>query len=317
MTVRRTFFDAWSPALDLDVARLPETELCTRELLREICATPGPKRIGVARDADGPVAIVPFLVGSRRWEPLLQWILPGTLGLARGDGDVFAAFPRAATSHVGWWRQSTPPPASPFVFNVKHDRAYGMALADDPVPHWKTTSQWQHVKAARNRCVGFQMRVNAPGMAEWTIRSWEAHWRTTTDAHYPDLPYRVVGALDLERRGRHFTLTLHDGDKPVAGHTFVRHGDAVVWQLSHRDPDYDKQNVATRLLDMAFDWARDLGVPIMDLGALHAYKARWAPELRDRYEFDYAHPALRALDAGARRARAIAGALKRRLGGRR
>jgi GNAT superfamily N-acetyltransferase len=301
--IRREVFGGWSPALESAATALPESEMCSRDLLRRVCATSMPKRIVLARDADGPVAIVPFFEQGNRWEPMLQWVVPATLGLVRAGADVLAAFPQLVRTHVGWWRQSAPPPASFAIYNVQHVRSHGMPLADDPVPHWKSSGHWNTVRQSRNKCTEYALRVNAPGMAEWTIRNWEGHWRATTGGSYPEMPVRLVAAAELEGRGVHHTLTLHDGEKPLAGHTFLRHGLDVVWQVTYRDVEYDRQGVGTRLMDLAFDWARALGARNIDLGGLHAYKGRWAPELGDRYEFDHLHPAVRALRAGARRVR--------------
>jgi GNAT superfamily N-acetyltransferase len=277
-----------------------------------VCRTPGPKHIGLASDDDGPLAIVPFLEHGAEWQPLLHWILPATLGLHRG-GDPLVACPRLTKTHVGWWRQPTAPPRSSlFVYNVQRARSYGMSLDRDPTPHWKSSGHWRTLKTSRNRCAGYTFKVNAPGMAAWTIRRWEEHWRTTTGGQYAEQPYRLVAAEDLERRGLHDTLTLHDGDEPVAGHTFVRHAGDVVWQLTYRAPAYEARGVGTALLELAWQWAQSIGARNIDLGGHHAYKSRWAPERGDRWEFDFTHPAVRTFKAGARRVRKRLGGLRAR-----
>jgi CelD/BcsL family acetyltransferase involved in cellulose biosynthesis len=114
----------------------------------------------------------------------------------------------------------------------------------------------------------------------------------------PGLPDRIAAAKYLEDQGRHYSFWLLDQQKPVAGHTFIRHRNDLVWQVTYRDPAYDRHGVGTHLMDLIFSWGVQAGFERIDMGGQHDYKIRWAPQEGERGWFNICpEPLFRAKQA--------------------
>ena len=102
----------------------------------------------------------------------------------------------------------------------------------------------------------------------------------------PDLGERLAVSQYLEERGLHYTLSLLDQDKQIAGIACIRHHNDAVAYINYRDPNYNWHGAMTRLMDLSFYWARDMGFEKMDLGGSFDYKEKWAPEDGHKWEFE-------------------------------
>ena len=129
-----------------------------------------------------------------------------------------------------------------------------------------------------------------PGSAEEAIRHWDETWRVNPDQDSPTLRERILVAEDLEKRGRHYTFAIKDGDKPVAGETLIVIGQDLVSHTCWRDRAYDRHGVGTRLSSEIFYWAAQNGFKNLNWGGWYDYKKRWAPATGSYTSFDVAPP---------------------------
>jgi hypothetical protein len=160
-----------------------------------------------------------------------------------------------------------------------------MSCSEDFEYYWRQSDLMKNIRKRRNRCKGFELRIDAPNAAEWTIRNWAAKWRPEGTREMPDLAERLTVARYLEERGRHHTLLLFDGDKPVAGQTVIVDHNEIVAHCTYRSPQYDWYGVMTRLEELMFYWAKEKGFTRIDMGGSYDYKERWAPEGGAKWEF--------------------------------
>lgn len=282
--LRVKFFDRWEPELDEALANLPETELCPHELFRMLVQNPGPARkiIALAEDRGDPVALAGLRERYGSWEPVTQWLIPGFL-FPHKPGNLWRVLGALGmTLNIGWWRWKFPPEKLPWIKDIEAFPTYGMSCEDDFEKFWRQSSHFRHIRKVRNRCTGFDFRINEVGVREWTIRNWGEKWGHGKMA---DLSDRLLVADYLEKKNLLFTLSLHDTGKPVAGATVLVHKGDVVAYVNYRDPDFDHHGVMVRLIDHCFFWAKENGFDRIDLGGTADYKQRWAPPDGQKYTF--------------------------------
>jgi GNAT superfamily N-acetyltransferase len=281
------FFRSWHPRLDEALKELPEVSICSHELFRLLAQNPGPseKPIILVTERGSPVAVVGLRRVGSCWEPVTQWILPGFLFPVREGciGRVLAAL--GCELHIGWWRWKMSPPEISGMRDATATPTHGMLCSDDFEQYWRKNGNWKDVRLYRNRCKGFEMRLDEPGSLEFTIRHWEARWRPSNVTVMPDLEDRVIVATSLERLGFSHTLSLFDEDRMVASLSFTIHNNEAVAHYNYRNPEYNWHGVMTRLIEAGFYWARDRGFRKVDLGGSFEYKAKWAPENGEKWEF--------------------------------
>jgi GNAT superfamily N-acetyltransferase len=159
---------------------------------------------------------------------------------------------------------------------------YQMRCSEDFEEYWRQSGHWNTVQRSRKRCRDFSFAVNKPGAAEWIIKNWGPTWEQKPIV----MQDSILVAKYLETQGLHYSFILHDQDKPVAAHTFMLQGNDLVWAITYRDPAYDSYGVGTRLMDLAFHWAKDAGFKTIDLGGRHDYKIRWAPKASELWLFN-------------------------------
>jgi hypothetical protein len=158
------------------------------------------------------------------------------------------------------------------------------------------------------------LKVNAANSTEWIIKGWDQRWRGSQDGG-PDIADRLVAAEYLQKRGLYYSHLLLDGSKPAAGVTTIIHRNEAVAHYSYRNPDYDRHGAMTRLKELLFFWARDMGLDAISIGQRHDYKLRWAPE-RDRYMTFKVYPdIILARDRVSRSLRAVNGKLGKMIHG--
>jgi hypothetical protein len=270
----RDFAD-WSPELDEALDALPEPRNCPRALLHVLLEPrpDTPKRIVLLTDRGTPVGLMALRHTPWGWEPLTTWIVPGPPFPVR-DGDLERVLRGVGLPMKVAGQRWGPAPGGAGIA-VSGRPTFGTPTSADYEAYWRASGQLRTIRQARTRCSRLRLALNPTGGAAWTIRNCGNKWRVPTGITED----RVAAAEWLEARGRHFTLLLCDGERPVAGDTLcVDHGD-VVSQSTYRDEAFDHLKVGTFILDRVFAWARDAGFANIDLGGGFDYKARWAPEV--------------------------------------
>lgn len=268
--------------LDAALNALPESECCSRELYRLICADQDPlKTFAVVEDkSDGPIGVV----GLRRrkalkdWVPLTHHSIPGMLFPAKEGaiGKVLSVLNRNVW--LDWWRMGDFAEDIDSVRSVEVSPTYEIDCSGSSEEYWHKSHHLRPIKRARKRCEGLEVRINAEHMTEWVTSKWERKWRDVPEVQRPDLKDKILIADYLQRQGKYFTFTLHDNGKPTAGHTFLLHEKSLVWQYTYRDPEYDEFGPGTYLMDTATKWASESGFKAINLGGGHAeHKNKWGP----------------------------------------
>lgn len=282
-----TCFNRWDPVLDEALAQLPEAAVCPHDLYRELLRLPTERgqRILLVEEKGVPVALA-ALRGRRGppYELVTQWLVPGFLFPVQ-EGALWPIIGALGIRlHLALWRTPFTPPEADWARHVKATPTYGVDCKADFETFWRQSSHFKSIRKARNRCKAFEFRVNAPGTREWTIRNWGRTWGPGHGRSIEDVPARLLFSEQLERDRRFFTLSLHDGDRPIAGATLVIHdGDAVAY-VNHREGAYDHHGAMVCLIDHCFAWAREQGFRHLDIGGTNAYKRHWAPESGRKYE---------------------------------
>ena len=283
--LRVRWFKRWEPALDSALQTLPELELLPHELYRRLMQVPesATRRAVLVTENDSPVALPILKPTSRyKWDPATQWLVPHTVFPCQ-PGYLAAAIEALRVDiWVGWWRSTDPPPPSPLLRSLEPTPTFGTSL-EDYEAHWHLSSHFKKVKEARKRCLSFNWKVDPPGGALWTVRSWGEKWGVDPD----ELRDRSMVAEFLEKRGQHHTLVLFDKELPVAGVTQFVDGPDLVGMAIYRRPEYDRYSVGTRILALSFEWGSQAGFHHLDLGGGYQYKQLWAPANGERLLIRY------------------------------
>jgi hypothetical protein len=281
------FFDGWQPEFDKVLQSLPETDIFPHELFHMLMdlSDPKAKKIILVTEKGEPVALAGLRNRWGYWEPITQWIVPGVLFPVKEGyiARVLAAL--GLEVRIAWWRWDSPPPENDSIIHLKSTPTHGICCSEDFEQYWRNNDNWKDIRLYRNRCRDFDLRVDLPGSTEWTIRNWEAKWRPQNIPQMPDLAERLLVAQYLEGKGLCHTLSLVDGDKITASLTFTIHRDDAVAHYNYRNPEYNRQGVMNRLMDLGFYWVRDMGFQKIDLGGSFDYKDKWAPENGEKWEF--------------------------------
>ncbi|GAA1999757.1 GNAT family N-acetyltransferase [Microbacterium ulmi] len=296
MRLRSTWYDAWSPEIDSALSALPASSMCPpglyATLLERSLAEGG--RAAVVEDGNGPVAVVGLeREGRLRWRNLTNWLIPGFI-CPSADGMALEAIASLdAEISVAWW--GMPEAARHPAIRESHDKPTSRLVVAEREAFWRSSKMWRTIVNARNRCSELGLRIDEPGDAEWTIRSWAAKWAT------PEEPRPEASAdaqIEIARRltaaGRLVTLVLHDDGRPLAGSTNFIDGDTITAGVLYRDESVGSLPTGVRIIDELFEYATRHGIREIDLGGGHAYKSRWAPTVGADYDLVLA-PTLRHL----------------------
>lgn len=280
--IRYNRFEQISAEVDLALTSLQTPAAWPLDLYRLLfeLAPRDRRALFVCLDNDEPVGVLALAQDDRAtWEPVTQWILPGWIGPMTPERTLQIASAVPVRTRFAWWRMpSAPPPPGGRVRSVGVQPTCAMAMSADFEAYWKHTGQLRSIRKARTRCSGLTFGINLPGAARWAITRADELWRTDSRRPTPQMAGRIAAAEYLEPRGQHFTLTLQDGDRWVAGDTYVVDGNDLVAQCTWRDRAYDHHGVGVRLLDLGLHWARQRKFGSVDLGGGYDYKRKWAPE---------------------------------------
>lgn len=308
--LRVKWFDAWSGELDEALSVLPEMDNCPHDLFKLLATMPrdNAKRVALCSRDGVPAAVLAMRqLKGVRWESVMQWLTPGPPAPAEPDAlvDAFAALNLEVP--VGWWRMAAPSQDHRMIRDMEKRAVHRLTLDKDPEIYWRETNYLRHIKNTRNRCQKLTSRVNAPGAAEWVLRNWRKKW--SGDDVDPSLEDRILLTRRLEEMGKHFTVTLHDGDDFIAGGTCQVHKDDMVAGAIYFEPSYKKFNPGVRVIDLTFELAQERGLKGFDMGGGHDYKKSWAPIDGVQHRFMIEPPHLYY----ARRARHIADRISRKI----
>jgi hypothetical protein len=204
---------------------------------------------------------------------------------------------------VNWRRVGGPPPSSRLMRYLKATPLHLIRFSNDYERYWRETGLFKNIRNMRNRCKDFELAVNSPGSAEWTLRNAAEKWRdnpATTSRAIDDWAVSdwIVAAKYLENLGRHYTLTLLDQGTPIGGSTMFVHRNDAVGGLIYRKPGYERYGIGVRLLDLCTSFAAESGFETFDLGGVADYKQNWAPQEGELFLFNLCpEPLFRAKQA--------------------
>jgi len=285
-------FDHWQPELDEALSCLPEADLFPHELFRTLMmmAEPKKRRILLITKRGVPIGLVGLRNRRGYWEPVTHWIVPGVLFPIQ-EGCLECILTEVLPSlgieiQIGWWRWEMPPPLNKYAWGLSSSPTFQMHLSEDVEEYWRSTRNMKNIRQYRNRCRQFTLEVNKPGDAEWVLKNNEEKLLPAGLAEIPDLAEKIAVSRYLEDRNLYYTLSLRDGDRRVAGATLIKHGNDAVAHTFYRDHQYNWHGVGTRLVELSFHWAKEMGFRRMDVGGSFEYKHKWAPEEGRKWAFE-------------------------------
>jgi Acetyltransferase (GNAT) domain len=278
-------FGGWTPALDEALRHIPEDADFQHALVKMLAKqqTGRRKRIWLISENGAPAAVAALVRSDGlTWQPITQYILPGMV-IPAVKGRLFDSLNAIGLNlRLGLWRTNCPLPQTHRIRDLVTTATYGIDCTEDFEAYWKSTDMWRRLRSARNRWKHLTLKENAPGASEWVISNWARKWSVPEE----ELADRLLVARFLEPRGKHFSLTLFDGDRPVAGQTCLSHRGEMIGQCLYREEG--DGNVGNRLIHLSFEWARDKGFRAIDIGGGHDYKRKFAPQRGERHEFTMA-----------------------------
>ena len=299
--LRVHWFDDWHDDLDAALGHLPEMDTCPTPLYRELILRRSTveKRTALVTRGGDPVAVVGLRRDADHWVPVTSWVVPGVVFPVVENQLVPVLMALREPVIVTWWRQPEPPPTHDRIEVLETVATRRIECRGDHETHWVKSKLMKSVRRARRRCEHMNVEVNRPGAAEWTIRNWGRRWAPPGMEILPDTADRVAVAEYWEPRGRHFVISLVDGDRIIASAIVFAHGNHVVGMAFHRESSFDHLQVSTRLIDAVHQWASETGFEKLDIGGGHDYKRRWAPEEGEHHQF-MVSTRLRRLEAALR-----------------
>ena len=261
--LRIKIYEEWQPELDEFLESLPEQDIFPHELFRLLMKLPNPgrKQIILVKERGEPVALAGVRNRGRGWwEPVSRGILPG-MPFPVKEGYLGRVLPALGLHlHVLWWGWPEPHPIARWMRQVESYPTHNMRCSEDFEAYWRRSAKFfKTIRTARDRCRGFEFKVNSANSAEWIIKSWDQKWCGGGIAQRPDLLEILLAAEYLQKRGLYHSHLLLDGDEPVAGATVFIHRNEALAHINYRNPEYDRHGGMTRLLEMQFCWAKDMG----------------------------------------------------------
>ena len=279
-------FDRWNESLDDILTRLPTTELMPHSLFRQLMLTsPERKKALAFYDRGDPIGLLGLRGIGTDWNALTNWIVPGILCPAKPGYQARILESAGFGIEVAWWRQDHSPPNVRSGCDLRRSHTYRLNLRGNYEGYWRQGHHFKNIRASRNRCKGLELDVNPPDSSEWIIRHTTDKWNCDP----VESEDRVVAARFLQAAGLHHTLILRDGTRRVGGVTMIQHGDTIVAENIWRDPEYERNGLGVRLIDLSVQWAVEQGFRVIDFGGeiqgCDAYKVRWAPPAGEKWTF--------------------------------
>ena len=116
---------------------------------------------------------------------------------------------------VQWYRWPEPPPMARWMRQVESFPTCGMRCSEDFEAHWRKSNLWRDIKRPRNRCRGFELKVNATNSIELIIKGWDQKWRGYQGGEQrPDITEQIVATEYLQKRGLYFRCRCLTGMNP-------------------------------------------------------------------------------------------------------
>lgn len=293
------WFDGWHPALDKALAELPEIETCPHDLFRLLLQNPGsaPKRIALVSERGTPVAVIPLRQLGRQYYEVPTWMIPGAVFPAKPGYLVPALEALGVEVSVAWRRMDSPPPSNKLLRDLKTTPFRMIRFSDEYERYWRDNGHFKTVSNKRNRCRKFNVAINSPGSAEWTIKRAAEKWRddsAKTSRAMPEWAESdwILVADYWEKRKCHYTITLLDQGTLIGGASFMVHRNDAIGGLIYREPSYEWYGIGIRLLDLAISFSAELGLETIDFGGDADYKRHWAPEAGNLWHFKICPEAL-------------------------
>jgi Acetyltransferase (GNAT) domain len=292
----------WGPQHDRMLDDLAFLDDDDRQLHRLLGRTTDATKVHATVAADGaPIAVVSLRRRPGFWEPASAQCLPGTPIACVPDqlGRVLRGLGREV--RIGSLYRD-PSDLHPLV--TRSYQRYGADLRGDYEAHWPHRGGMNYL-AARKKTVGFDVRIDHPGDLEWTVNRWAEFWRDNETGEVASAPDRLAVWGHLQGVRTHSVMLAKD-DQPVAGCVHFCVDGVVKFECTGRDLAFEKQRVGTRVLDVSFEWAKQAGYDIFDMGGGADYKHWWAPPYATSYEAVFVPPLVQRVNRFAHRARSLA-----------
>jgi hypothetical protein len=109
------------------------------------------------------------------------------------------------------------------------------------------------------------------------VRGWQERWAEDRYGEAQIAGDIIEAARFLSDEGRYHAFRLLHRGQPVAGLTMLAHDGTLFFMNSHRNDEYERFGVGTRLFELFFRWTTTSPYRMVDMGA-GSYKERWAFE---------------------------------------
>lgn len=271
-----TWFRQWNTTLDHALSRLPESDACPHRLFRLLSANPTGDRkpIALVQEKGVPVAIAALRrTADQRWVPVTHYIVPGSVLPSQPGRLLDAVASLGVPVDLGFWRSQKEPEINEAVRLHWYEPTSGMGVADDWEAYWRKTGRWDAIRKSRRKCSDLSVRINQPGATRSIITAWGQNW----GIHEGEIADRLVAAEYLESAGRHVSIMLTDSDRQVGGASCFIHDGELVAGVYFRSREYDRFDVGTYIIYLAFEMVREFNLRGFDLGGGQSYKKRYAP----------------------------------------
>ncbi len=280
------FFDDWNPEVSAAYRALGGEAWLPETLLRDLVTNQRThrKRVAVLHRDARPWAVVPLRLTGDNWQPLMRGIIDGCDDfLCSGDrGRVLAALRlnvfvmHSPVDPAGW-------------ANVRWAGTIGgyeLTLGEHPERYWRSRDRWTSVLQARRRTGHFELILDDPDSAHWTIDGWHKRFDTGDSSHVAAKweDRHIIADWGL-RSGLVRSWALRDQGRWIAGVVANVDGGRLTFATVYRDPEYEWHCLGTRLFSEAFIWAYESGMDCVDLGGGLDYKRWWAPPAGRRWHY--------------------------------
>ncbi len=269
-----------------------------------------PKRNVLVLHAGEPVLATTLRLRAHFWEPATTTCMP-YLRLPHRPGQLEAAL--SAAQHevlipeyfgdIAEFRRS----------EITHVEVYTMPLQEKEFRSYWSENTWRSVVKARNRTRDLRVALDDPDALEWVVARWVMNWEhSASDEIGVADDLRAIWPEMLARR-RLRTLTLYNGDVPVASSTMGVHGSTVIGLVTARDKTWTRGALGIRVFAESLEAMRGAGFERLESGGYHEYKRRFAPP-GGTHPLVHIRPGLQGrVEAKVRRLRFLGGRAVRRL----
>lgn len=267
------------------------------------------KCVAVLQRHGKPWAVVPLRLTGLEWQPLIRGVIDRCDDfLCSADrGQVLAAL----GLNIFVWHSPVNPKGWAGVRWSRSIQSYELSLEESPERYWRSRDRWTSVLQARRRTEPFELILDEPDSAHWTIDQWHERFYTGDNARVSSKweDRHMVADWGLGS-GTVRSWGLRDNERWIAGIVANVDGSRLTFSTVYRDPEYDWYSLGTRLFSEAFLWAYESGMDCVDLGGDLDYKRWWARPIQGRWHYAVAPLPVYAVQGSVARLSALVKSLR-------